>query len=290
VTRRQADLLLVAATAIWGASFVVVKEALSAATPLTFVAVRFGLAALVMAFFTDLRTRFTRGEILAGLLLTGLLATGFGTQAVGLVYTTPARSAFIVALSSVLAPAVAFFALQQRQSVAVIAALLVAGVGVYFLTAPDAGGLNRGDLWTLVTAVVFGAQIVAVAELSRRHDARRLVWLQLVGTAGAVAAAAPLLEAPAIAWNTSFILALLYAALFATTLAFVWQMRAQREMTSGRAALIFCFEPVFAALASWVWLGETLSASQWLGGGLILAGMVLAEVPASRRSSAISPG
>jgi drug/metabolite transporter (DMT)-like permease len=279
VTRRQADVLLLAATAIWGASFVVVKEALSAATPLAFVATRFALAALVMAFFTDLRTRFTRGEILAGVLLTGLLATGFGTQAVGLVYTTPARSAFIVALSSVLAPAVAFFALRQRQSVAVIAALLVAGVGVYFLTAPDAGGLNRGDLWTLVTAVVFGAQIVAVAELSRRHDARRLVWLQLVGTAASVGAAAPLLEAPTIGWNTSFIVALLYAALFATALAFVWQMRAQREMSSGRAALIFCFEPVFAALASWVWLGETLSASQWLGGGLILTGMILAEAP-----------
>jgi len=62
-------------------------------------------------------------------------------------------------------------------------------------------------------------------------------------------------------------------------------MRAQRSMSSARAALIFCAEPVFAALASWVWFGERLSALQWTGGGLILAGMVLAELPGARVST-----
>jgi drug/metabolite transporter (DMT)-like permease len=286
LTRRQADLLLVAATAVWGASFVVVKGALAAASPLTFVALRFGLAALVLTPFTDLRTPFSRNELRASVLLTGLLATGFATQAVGLVYTTPARSAFIVALSSVFAPAVAFFALRQRQSVAVIAALLVAGVGVYFLTAPETGGLGRGDAWTLITAVVFGAQIVAVAELAKRYDARRLVWLQMAGTAVLVGAAAPLLEAPQLRWSAGFAAALLYAAVVATALAFIWQMQAQRQMSSARAALIFCFEPVFAAVASWVWFGERLSPTQWLGGVFILAGMVLAETPAGRQPTA----
>ncbi|HEX9704733.1 MAG TPA: DMT family transporter [Gemmatimonadales bacterium] len=286
MTQRQADLLLLTATAVWGASFVVVKEALAAASPLTFVAVRFAVAALVLTPFTDLRTPFSRRELGAGLLLTGLLASGFATQAVGLVHTTPARSAFIVALSSVLAPAVAFFALRQRQSVAVIAALLVAGIGVYFLTAPETAGLSRGDAWTLITAVVFGAQIVAVAELSRRYDPRRLVWLQMAGTAVLIGAAAPLLETPMLRWSPGFAAALLYAAVIATALAFIWQMQAQRHMSSARAALIFCFEPVFAAAASWLWLGETLAASQWIGGGLILAGMVLADAPLSSRQGA----
>jgi drug/metabolite transporter (DMT)-like permease len=279
VTRRQADLLLLAATAVWGVSFVVVKQAIALATPLAFVALRFALAAVVLTPLAGIGTRFARDELAAGGLLTALLAIGFATQAVGLVHTTPTRSAFIVALSSVLAPGVAFLALRQRQRPLLLAALVVAAVGLYWITAPTQGGLNRGDLWTLVTAVVFGAQIVAVAELAGRFDARRLVWLQMAGTAVVVGALAPLLEAPAVQWSPGFVAALVYAAVVATALAFIWQMRAQRVMSSARAALLFCFEPVFAALASWVWLGERLSPTQWVGGALILGGMVLAELP-----------
>src|SRR5207247_3408746 len=67
-------------------------------------------------------------------------------------------------------------------------------IWIYFLTAPDTGGLNRGDLWTLITAVVFGGHIVAVSEFSKRFDAQRLVWLQLPGTALGTLIAALLLE------------------------------------------------------------------------------------------------
>src|SRR5207237_6417250 len=70
-----------------------------------------------------------------------------------------------------------------------------------------------------------------------------------------------------------------YTVLFASTICFVLQMSAQRHMSSARAALIFCFEPLFAALTSWLVLGERLSLVQWLGGGLILLGMLAAELP-----------
>jgi drug/metabolite transporter (DMT)-like permease len=285
VTPRRADLLLIATTAIWGASFVVVKGALAGSTPLAFVAVRFGLAALIMTPFVDLKRPLPRSELSSALLLTGLLAAGFATQAVGLVHTTPARSAFVVALSSVIAPAVAFVALRQRQRPTVLMALTIAAAGLYFLTAPETGGLNRGDMWTLVTAFVFGAQIVAVAEFAGRFDRRRLVWLQLIGTTLTVAACAVLLERPELTWSWELAAALAYTAVFATALAFVWQMRAQREMSSARAALIFCFEPVFAALASWIWIGERLTPTQWLGGGLIVAGMILSDLPLKRRGT-----
>ena len=43
--------------------------------------------------------------------------------------------------------------------------------------------------------------------------------------------------------------------------------------------MIFCFEPLFAALTSWLVLGERLSLVQWLGGALILVGMLAAELP-----------
>jgi drug/metabolite transporter (DMT)-like permease len=273
---RRADLLLITAAAVWGVSFVVVKEALSAASPLLFLALRFTIATLVLTPLVTLRAGFSRAELRAGALLTLLLASGFATQAYGLQYTTPARSAFIVAMSSVLAPFIALVLLKHRTGWMVFLALLIAGAGIYFLTAPDSGGLNRGDLWTLITSVVFGGHIVAVSEFSKRFDAQRLVWLQLPGTAIGTLIAALLLEHLRFDWSWGLMGALLFLAIMSTAVALVWQFRAQREMSSARASLIFCFEPVFAALTSWLFWGERFSALQGLGAVLILVGMVLA--------------
>jgi drug/metabolite transporter (DMT)-like permease len=188
-----------------------------------------------------------------------------------------------VALSSVLAPVVAFAVLRQRLRWLVAVAVAIAGAGIYLLTAPGSGGLNRGDLWTLITATVFGGHIVAVAEFSRRHDALRLVWFQLAGTAGAAGLLAALIEPAPIVWSAGLVGALLFTGVVATALALVWQMRAQRQMSTARAALLLCFEPVFATITSWLWFGERLSAVQWTGAALIVAGMILAELPPARR-------
>jgi drug/metabolite transporter (DMT)-like permease len=282
VTRRRADLLLITAAAVWGVSFVVVKEALASASPLLFLGARFTIATFVLAPLVSLRGGFSRGELRAGLILTLLLASGFATQAYGLQYTTPARSAFIVAMSSVLAPFIALVLLRHRTGWMVFLALLIAGAGIYFLTAPDRGGLNRGDLWTLVTSVVFGGHIVAVSEFSKRFDAQRLVWLQLPGTALASLIAALLLEQLRFDWSPSLVAALLFLSVMSTVVALVWQFRAQREMSSARASLIFCFEPVFAALTSWLFWGEQFTLSQGMGAALILSGMVLAVIGEAR--------
>jgi len=257
-------------------SFVIVKQALRDSTPLAFLSIRFLLATLALTPLVDFRAPWSRGELRGGLLLTVLLASGFACQVVGLEYTTPARSAFIVALSSVLAPIVALLVLRHRIGWMVLTALLIAGVGIYFLTAPDAGGLNRGDLWTLITAAVFGGHIVTVTELSKRYDARRLVWLQLVGTTVGVTTAMALLERVRIVWSPALIGALIFTGVIATALALVLQMRAQRHMSSARASLLLCLEPVFAALTSWLYWGEELSLSQALGAVFVLGGMVLA--------------
>lgn len=216
------------------------------------------------------------------MLLAVLLASGFACQVVGLQYTTPARSAFIVALSSVLAPVFGLLLLRHHAGWMVVLALAIAGVGIYFLTAPDAGGLNRGDLWTMITAVVFGGHIVAVAELSRRYDALRLVWLQIAGTAVGVGVFAAFFESIRLLWSPALIGAIVFTGLMATAIALLWQMRAQAHMSSARASLIFCLEPVFAAVTSWFFWGEELSRSQGLGALLILGGMVLAVVGEAR--------
>ena len=283
MTRRQADLALLLATALWGTSFVAVKSALADATPFAFLTVRFGIAALALAPGTRFRPRPAGRELSGGAVLGALVAVGFMAQTAGLVITTPSRSAFIVAVSSVLAPVIALALLGERPRWLTAAALALATLGIYLLTAPDAGGLNRGDLLTLVCAVSFGGQIVAVAQLTRRYDPRRLVFFQIATTAVVAALATALVERPHIHWTPRFAGALLYTVLFASTICFLLQMRAQREMSTARAALIFCFEPLFAAVTSWLILGERLAWLQWSGGALILVGMVLAELPGAKR-------
>jgi drug/metabolite transporter (DMT)-like permease len=109
------------------------------------------------------------------------------------------------------------------------------------------------------------------------------VFVQIAMTAVLGALAAGVLERPHIRWTPQFLGALGYTVAFASTICFLLQMRAQRDMSAGRAALIFCFEPLFAALTSWLVLGERLSLLQWLGGAFILLGLVVAELPLARR-------
>ncbi len=279
MNRRGADAALVVACFLWGISFVIVKRALDDATPLAFAALRFGIGAALLAPFAHLGRRFSARELGAGLLLAALLGFGFLFQTTGLVWTTPSRSAFIVAISSVLAPAMAAAALRERPGWPLVTAVLLAALGTYWLTAPDAGGLNRGDVLTLATAVLFGVQIVATTALSRRYDPLRLVWLQIAGTAVLGATGAALFEQASVHWSRTFVWSLAYTAVGPTVAALLLQMLAQRHMSSARAALLFCFETLFAAASSWLVMGERLSLEQWLGGGLILGGMVLAELP-----------
>lgn len=276
---RRADLLLLAACLMWGVSFVIVKGALEQASPLTFVALRFTLAAVLFAPFAALRTRFTREELLAGGVLAVLLAAGFIAQAAGLVHTTPSRSAFLVAISSVLAPPIAMIFARERPRLGALIAVAVAALGMWLLTAPGGGGLNRGDLLTLITAVAFGGQIVAITVFSRRHEPTRLLWLQIAGTALLAAAGAPFVEDMRVTWSWGFAAAVLFTAVGATVLALLWQLQAQRVMSSTRAAVLFCSEALFAAVTSWLFVGERLTGAQWAGGVLILAGMVVAELP-----------
>src|SRR3989454_8598511 len=101
------------------------------------------------------------------------------------------------------------------------------------------------------------------------------------------AVAAALFERPRIDWTPAFVAALAWTVVFASTVSFVLQAAAQRHMSAARAALIFCFEPLFAAAASWLVVGERLSLTQWAGGLLILGGMALAELPWSRQPLAV---
>jgi drug/metabolite transporter (DMT)-like permease len=268
VTRAQARSALIVITLIWGVSITAVKGLLGYAAPLTSVAVRFGLAGLVLV--PALRG-LKRPELRGGLLIGLVFGLGVMFQNLGLAHTTASRSAFIVALSALLTPALGALILGHKPSGIVVARLLVAMSGVFLLTAPGGSlaDLNRGDLLTIVAAVLYAGQIVAVGHYAMGSDTRRLLGIQLLMTSGISLLLSPALETPS--FHLVPMSAALVAFLSASSLTtFSLQIRAQRVVTASEAALVYTFEPVVTAATAYLAFGETLGPVQWVGGLVIL--------------------
>lgn len=280
MTRREAMGWLVLVCLVWGVSFTLTKAVLEYISPLLFMGIRFGLASAVLA--GTLR-QISRYELLGGLILGVLFWAGFTFQTFGLAQTTASRSAFITSLSTPLVPIVYFLVHRRAPDSRTIAALLLAAFGMYLLTLPDTGtgGPNRGDLLTLGCAVMFAAQIVAVGHLSRGGSPMRLLAVELLTTAVLSFLFAPVLETPRIALNVGLVVLILLLSLSGLW-SFYMQLRAQQVLTPTHTALLFMLEPVFAAITSFLVLGERLRTPQWVGAGLILAAMA---VPSQRDPS-----
>ncbi len=269
VTHRRAILALILVTCVWGVSITAVKALLSHATPMLAVAVRFGLAGvLLIPLLRGTTPREARGGLVIGL----LFAAGVVCQNLGLALIPASRNAFIVSLSAILTPAVGALALAHRVPLPLVLRILAALGGVYLLTAPagSLAAIGRGDLLTLISAVLYAGQIVAVGHWTRGASAARLLCIQFLATGGAGVLLGPVLESPRMDLTPG--VGLLVVGLVASSyLTFGLQFRAQRVVTASEAALIFTFEPVVTSLTSYLAFGERLSPQQWLGALVILA-------------------
>jgi drug/metabolite transporter (DMT)-like permease len=290
VTRGQADLLLLLVVAVWGVTFVAIKEAVEiwSAHPLTFVAVRFWIATLAFALLWRPKAGPESHRRWPGL-LTGLtLLAGYGFQTTGLLHTTPATAGFITGISVVLVP-VGVSLLGRRVSPAAWAgvALATAGLGLLSLNLTGGVQVGRGELLVFGCAVSFAAQILLVDRFARQLDPLRFTFDQCLGCALGTSILALAFEYPAAGWpsfDAEVILVAAFCAVFATTLAFLVQTVAQRHTSATHVALIFASEPIFAALASWWLWDERFTPRMLWGCALILAGMLIAELRPARRA------
>ena len=294
-TRTQADLALAFCTLLWGATFVVVKNALDHASVFLFLAVRFSLAAVLMAAFRPRILRdLKREELLAGAALGLFMFGGYAFQTAGLQYTTPAKSGFVTGSSVVLVPLLLAIFWRRHLARWAYAGSIAAVVGLYFLTVPAEGlsHLNRGDLLTFAAAALYAVHIILVGEYSRLHSHRALSVLQVAacallawfsaGTLGALG-----WQAPRFAFRWELYVGTAICAVFATAAAFSIQLWAQQYTTPSHAAIIFTLEPVVAVITSYIVIGERLSPRSILGAAFVLGGILLAEllgVPAAPES------
>jgi drug/metabolite transporter (DMT)-like permease len=292
VTRRNAaEVGLALNTVLWGATFVLVKQALDDISPIFFLALRFGLAtvALVVALACfgrpRLASRFNWKSAAAGALSGTFLFSGYILQTLGLKLTTAAKSAFLTGLTSAMVPLLAALVYRIRPRFSEITGVLVATAGLGLMTLPGAvGSISPGDLLTAFCAAGFAAHIVTLGHFSERMSFEVLSIMQ-VGAAGLWALA--LLgwaEVPRVVWRPSVLSGVLIAGLLCTALAFTIQAWAMQYTTSTRAALIYLFEPVVAWMTSYIFLGEGLSRRAAAGAALILLGILLVELkPWDRR-------
>ncbi len=277
--RWQADMALGFVALIWGSTFVTVQNALDAVGPLTFVAWRFILATVFLGVLYWGRVRrVTRRDLLVGALIGLWLAMGYLFQTIGLQTTTTAKAGFITGLSVVIVPLLATTLLRRPPGRGPTVGILAALAGLALLTLNADLSVATGDLWVLACAVAFALHITSVSHFSPRHDPFRLAVTQIGAVAIIATGSAFVFEKPTLALPAETWAAIAFTGAVATALAFSIQVYVQRFTTPTHTALLFSLEPVFAAFFGWWWANETLGTKEVVGCGLILAGMVIAEL------------
>jgi drug/metabolite transporter (DMT)-like permease len=287
-TSALAALALLAVTATWGSTFYLIKDLLDRVPVLDFLAVRFLLATLALALlFPRALARMSRAARRAGLVLGALYGVAQILQTAGLAHTPASVSGFITGLYVVATPVFAAVLLRQRVTAMTWAAVALALAGLAVLTL---GGLSvgYGEALTFVAAMLYALHIVGLGAWSTPADAMGMAVVQLaVISVVCFVATAPggvVLPASAGDW-----LAVLYMALVAGAFAMAAQTWAQAHLPPTRAAIIMTMEPVFAAGFAVLLGGESVTWRMLVGGGLVLAAMLVVEMAPRRHMEAEVP-
>jgi drug/metabolite transporter (DMT)-like permease len=272
---------LIAATAVWGVTFVQVKDAVALYPLFAFLAVRFAIATATLAVPGTRRVRSLRWPgVAAGAWLGLLLAVGYVLQTAGLERTTVSSTGFVTGMYVVFTPLLALALLRSRIPGAAWAGVGVSTAGLALLSGVHAGS-SGGVLLVLAGAAVYSLQIVLMERFAPRYDAVAFTFVEMaaacVGLA-VVAVARGELDIPR-GWTVWG--ALVVTGVFASALGFLVQTWAQRETSATRTALAFAMEPVFAALFGITLNGDRLGVVGWSGCAAIMAGILLAEPAAA---------
>lgn len=259
----------------WGATFTLIKDVLRSIAPEPFILWRFlvaGVVLLVIAY-----RQISRDLIRPSLLLGAFVFIGYWMQTRGMLFISPSRSALLTGLYVVMVP----FADRVLRKNRVSSQAWIASVLALLGTAALIGGFDArptiGDVLTLGCAVCFALHVVYTADFTARHSPLGLAAVQVFAVA--VFAIPPSFFAPRPKVTSEVIAVILVTAIVTTAIAFVALMWGQARVSATEAAVILSFEPVAASVTSIVWYGEPFIRSFAVGGGLILAAMIVSQVP-----------
>jgi drug/metabolite transporter (DMT)-like permease len=276
---------LVAVAAVWGVTFPVVKDSVERVPPFEFLALRFVLAALVMtALFPRQIRGLGREGRQAGSLAGLALFCGYVFQTVGLQYTRASNAGFVTGLFVVFAPIFAALFLRRVPGFGPVLGVVLATSGLALLSLTDHLDVRKGDAIVLVAAISFAVQIVLLARFAPRHSPAGLTAVQM-WIAAVLSCIGALIGGDLTAPDSYVWMGVIVTALFASAAGFYIQTAAQRHIGPTRTAVILVSEPAFAGLFGFLLLDERLTGRGWAGAGLILIGMLIAELWPQRRAA-----
>ena len=280
---------LVVVTAVWGLTFVQVKDALELYPLFAFLAVRFAIATAVLAppALRPLQALPRRGWV-AGSALGLLLAAGYALQTAGLERTTVSNAGFITGLYVVFTPLAAVALFRIRIGTIVWAGVALSTAGLALLSGVG-GGDGVGDLLVLLGSAAYSLQIALMERYAPRYDPVAFTFVEMLAAFVGFAVVAVALGQVEVPRGWTVWGALLVTGVFASALGFLVQTWAQRRTSATRTALAFALEPVWAALFGFWLAGDRLGGVAWLGAALIMAGIVVAEPAAARTLRRLVP-
>ncbi|MGC9468442.1 MAG: DMT family transporter [Anaerolineae bacterium] len=287
MTTLQANALLLLTAAIWGFAFVAQRLGMAHIGPFTFNAIRFGLGGLsLIPLIVATRARREHRAPLGRLLLGGLglgvvLFGGASAQQIGLVTTTAGKAGFITGLYVIFVPLAALLWGERASWITWLGAAL-ATVGLYFLSVTEQLTLAPGDAWVLLSAVLWTVQIHLIARLTQVIDPLPLAAVEFAVCSLLSWAGALLTETITPGGIRGALWPILYGGFMSVGVAYTLQAVAQRHALPTPAAIIMSLESAFAALGGWLFLDERLGVRGGLGAGLMMAGMILAQLPPRR--------
>ena len=275
---------MISIAAVWGSSFVVMKDSLERQNVFSFLSSRFILAALLMVLykpgvFRGLTKKFIYRGIIAGI----LLGSGYIFQTYGLTKTTVSNTGFITGLYLVFTPLISLIILKRHVLKIQWLAVIVATIGLFFISY-NGVTIGLGEILVLISAFIYGAHFVALGEWSDGKNTYALTFIQVV-TVAALTSIFAFKDGFQVAPDSTVWLAILYTAFFATFIGFLIQTKAQSVMSATVASVLLATETPFAVFFGLYFHSDPLTLRIITGGSLVMAAMALVIWSDNRKSS-----
>ncbi len=274
-----ADLGLLYCAVFWGASFVTMKILVGVYPACWLLFLRFSAGAvMIYAFFHKRIHRKFMYELKGGVIIGALLCIAIGTQTVGLNYIGGGRSAFISATYVLMVPLMLWVLTRDFPGWVKIFAAALCVAGMYFLTGDESGASLPGDTLTVICALAFAVQVIAISRYTHGGDPIALSFVEFVSFSVMALVLSVLFESRAVLIDRESLPELLFTIVFSTFGCYVMQICAQKYAEPSHATIIMSLESVFGLLSSMIFLGETLTF--WAGAGcaMIFASVLISEL------------
>jgi drug/metabolite transporter (DMT)-like permease len=285
MNRFKAAALLLTTTFFWGVTFTVVKQAIESVDVFVFLSQRFILAFVLILPIGLYKGRHLDGVTIVKGCIMGLFLFGaYAFQTLALLYTSASNTGFLTGLNVVMVPILAALVLRQRVPNGIKLAVVLSVIGLLLLCGNGSWQLNRGDVLAAICALCVSLHLISTGEFVRKSDYYWLTVVQLGVVAVLSCAGAFVRGKEVIVWYPHLLVPLLVCSIIATVFAFLVQTSMQRYISHTKTALIFCTEPVFAALYAWLILQECLGFYGYVGALCILGGMLISIMPVKSRT------